>query len=303
MTHTAIDRRRFCGIAAAAAACPAAARSKKTFRFRWIVASCLYGRLPLEEILPELPRLGAEHIDIWPEKHGNQREQAGKMGAERFAALLAKHGVKLGIVTRYDLGPFRLQEEMAFARTLGGKILVCGGRGPRGLKGGKLKAAVAAFVEKLKPHIAAAAEHGVSIAIENHGNNLIETPDSMKWLAEFADSEHCGIALAPYHLPQDPAAIGRLIGDLGERLLHFYAWEHGMGCHEKRPKDEELMQLPGRGRLDFGLIVAALKRIGYAGWTSVFMHPVPRGIPILPTAREVTGEIARAQKHLESLLK
>ena len=31
-------------------------------------------------------------------------------------------------------------------------------------------------------------------------------------------------------------------------------------------------------------IVAALKKIRYAGWTSVFMHPVPRGIPILPTS-------------------
>ena len=32
------------------------------------------------------------------------------------------------------------------------------------------------------------------------------------------------------------------------------------------------------------------------------MHPVPRGIPILDTAEEVTAEINRARRYLESCL-
>jgi hypothetical protein len=32
------------------------------------------------------------------------------------------------------------------------------------------------------------------------------------------------------------------------------------------------------------------------------MHPVPRGIPILPTATEVTGEINRARDYLQACL-
>ncbi|GAG42036.1 unnamed protein product, partial [marine sediment metagenome] len=114
--------------------------------------------------------------------------------------------------------------------------------------------------------------------------------------------KHIGIALAPYHLPQDPALIAQLIEDLGDHLVHFYAWQHGAGCHEKRPKEEELLQMPGRGDLDFVPILAALKAIGYGGWTSVFMHPVPRGIPILPTAAEVTAEINLAHGYLETCL-
>jgi len=32
------------------------------------------------------------------------------------------------------------------------------------------------------------------------------------------------------------------------------------------------------------------------------MHPVPRGIPILPTTKETTNEIIRAKKYLDDFL-
>jgi len=60
-----------------------------------------------------------------------------------------------------------------------------------------------------------------------------------------------------------------------------------------------LLQLPGRGSLDFCPIIASLMRIKYKGWAEIFMHPVPRGIPIMPTAAEVTEEINRARRYLE----
>ena len=142
----------------------------------------------------------------------------------------------------------------------------------------------------------------MTIGIENHGNALIESPDSMKWLIEFTDSPHLGIALAPYHLPDDAALVAQLIEDLGPGLCLFYAWQHGMGCHEKLPKEQELMQLPGRGTLDFSPLLAALKKIDYQGWTEIFMHPVPRGIPILDTGSEVTAELERARLYLEERL-
>jgi hypothetical protein len=45
-----------------------------------------------------------------------------------------------------------------------------------------------------------------------------------------------------------------------------------------------------------------LADIHYQGWTEIFMHPVPRGIPILPTAAEVTAEINRSRAYLEKCL-
>ncbi len=269
------------------------------FRLRHVLASSLYGRMRLEEILPEARKTGAARIDLWPEPHANQREQIEALGHERFAALLDKHGVRLGMTTRYDLGPFGLGDEMKIVHKLGGSLVVSGSRGPKNLAGPECRQAVREFVDKMKPHATTAEELGVTIGIENHAGALIHTPDSLRYLAELARSPRLGIALAPYHLPQDPALVARLIEDLGPKLVHFYAWQYGRGCTEKLPKAEELEQMPGRGKLGFRPILAALKKIGYRGWTEIFMHPVPRGIPILPTAAEVTAEINRAREYVE----
>jgi sugar phosphate isomerase/epimerase len=272
------------------------------FQFKYMVGSCMYGYLYLGEILPEVAKCGAAHLDIWPKSHGNQREQLADMGEPLFASLLQKHNVSLGCITQYKLGPFGLQNEMKIAQRLGCQTMVTGGSGPRNLKGAELKKAVGDFVEKLKPHLEVAEETGVTIAIENHGNNLIDSPDSLKYLAELRPSENLGIALAPYHLPQDAELIAQLIKDLGSATKVFYAWEHGDGCVKRLPKEQELKQLPAYGPLDFGPIVQALVDIEYSGWTEIFMHPVPRGIPIMETAAQVTSEINKSRTYLSTQL-
>lgn len=304
MVTKAFNRREFVQGMAATALGAATVQGEPAFKFRYIVGSSMYGELPLAKILPRVRETGAEFIDLWPRKHGNQREQVAEMGEEAFVEQLAKHDVGLGCSTRYDLGPFGLQEEMQFVSRLGGDLLVCGGKGPKGLTGTELKAAVKFFCEELKPHAAAAAETGVRLGIENHSSNLINTPDSLKWLAEFRPAPTIGIALAPYHLEScgvDADGLGELIEVLGDRTVMFYAWQHGDGCHRPMPKERELMQMPGRGDLDFEPAVTALKKINYAGYTEIFMHPTPRGIPILPTAERVTDEIKRSRTYLEAL--
>lgn len=273
-----------------------------TWQPRYIVGSCMYGSIYLGDILPEVSKCGAKHIDIWPKPHGNQREQLDGLGEDRFTALLEKHGVRLGCITQYKLGPFGLKEEMRLAQRLGCGTIITGGEGPVGLKGAELKKAVGQFVEKLKPHLEVAEQTGVTIAIENHGKNLIDSADSLRYLAELKPSPHLGIALAPYHLPQDTTELSQLIRELGDSLAMFYAWQHGDGCMEKLPKDKELLQLPGRGPLDFKPLLSALAHIQYSGWFEIFMHPVPRGIPILETPAQVTEEINRSRQYLDGLL-
>ncbi|MDT8302216.1 MAG: TIM barrel protein [Sedimentisphaerales bacterium] len=287
---------------AAVPAKEALSNEAKAFQFRYIVGSSMYGRMALRDVLPEVLKAGAQYIDIWPEHHANHREQIETMGHEQFAAMLEQYQVELGILTHFDLGPFGLQDEMRTVKKLGGSMVISGSPSPGNLKGQALKSAVRGFVEKMKPHIAAAEGMDATIGIENHANSLIDSPDAMRWLAEFTPSRYLGIALAPYHLPQEPGLIAKCITDIGKCLVHFYAWQYGMGCHKKLPKQQELMQLPGRGEMDFVPIVGALKKINYRGWTEVFMHPVPRGIPIMPTAAEVTSEINRARKYLDLCL-
>jgi len=300
-----MNRRTFIqrtAVAAAGLASPRLQAAAPAFKLNYLLGSAMYGNLPLATVIEETPKTGARLLDVWPRRHGTQREQMDEIGHEKVVEMLAKHRVKLAVSTRYDLGPFKLQDEMAVVKKFGGSVIVTGGVGPVGLKGDELKKAVQEFVEKLKPHLAKAAEFGISIAIENHGKNLIDSPDSLRWLVEFGKDLPLGVELAPYHLPQEPALIAGLIKDLGNRIKVFCAWQHGNGCMKTMPKDEELLQMPGRGPLDFKPILAALKAVRYTGFTEVFMHPTPRGIPILPTAAETTAEINRARKHLESLL-
>ena len=276
--------------------------AEPAFKLNYIVGSAMYGDLPLATVIEETPKTGAQFLDVWPKKHGTQREQMDEMGHEKVMELLAKHGVKLACSTRYDLGPFKLDDEMPVVKKFGGSVIVTGGSGPIGLTGDALKNAVREFVETMKPHAAKAGEHGITIAIENHVNNLIDAPDSLRWLVEFAKDMPLGVELAPYHLPQDTAQLATLIKDLGSKIKVFCAWEHGMGCMKPMPKDEEIQQMPGRGKLDFAPLLKALKEINYTGFTEIFMHPTPRGIPILPTAAEVTAEIVRARAYLDGKL-
>jgi sugar phosphate isomerase/epimerase len=301
---TSMQRRKFhtlCGAAITSLSMLRLTRAvspKLTFQPNYLLAACLYGYSNLSQILPEVHKTGATAIDIWPKPHGNQREQLSELGEEKFAAMLAMHDITLGCITQYPLGPFGLQDEMRLAQRLGCHTIVTGAAGPHNLAGEELKLAVQAFVEKMKPHLAVAEETQVTIAIENHAKSLIDTPESLKWLAEFTPSPRLKIALAPYHLPQDSELIAALIRECGPALEVFYAWQHGMGCMTQQPKEQELLQMPGRGELAFTPLLEALADIDFRGWTEIFMHPFPRGIPILESVQEVTAEVNRAREFL-----
>lgn len=297
-----LKRREFCKSLALAALAPALrCLAAGDWKLHYILSSPMYGTARLEEILPEVRKTGAEHIDIWPAPHGNQREQVDQMGLEQFAALLQANQIKLGAITRYGLGPFGLKDEMPIARKLGAKILVTGSRGPKDAKGAELKTAVRSFLESMKPHAQAAGEQGLDISIENHAGSLLASPDSIKYFAEMATFPHIGIAFAPHHLPQDAALQAALIDAVGPKINFFYAQQEGKGSKVAQPIEIELLQMPGRGFLDFGPLLKSLKKADFTGWTSIYMHPVPRGRSILPTVAEVTAEINRSRDYLDKL--
>lgn len=296
-------RRRFLQSLSALAAAPALAADAPPWKLNYVLGSAMYGNLPLAEILPEVKKTGATSIELWPKKHGTQREEMDAVGHDKFAAMLKSQGLTFGGTTRYDLGPFRLTDEIPVVKKMGGTFIVTGGAGDWKVSPEQLKLNVKAFVEKMKPHAALAAESGVTIGIENHINNLIDSPDSLRWLADdIRTIPGIGIALAPYHLPQDTALMADLIKHIDQKLTLFYAWEHGVGCMKPMPKEEELLQMPGRGKLDWKPLLQALKSTNFTGPTEIFMHPTPRGIPIMPTAAETTAEIVRAKQHLDSIV-
>ena len=272
-----------------------AAEEPAEFKLNYMLASCMYGKLDVRKCIAQAAKIGATCIDLWPPSHGDQRTQIDTIGHDHYLQACIDANVKSQMTTRYDLGPFGLADEIAVVKQLGGKMIVCGSTGNRE---GPLRKQVAEFIEKMQPHVALAEAAGVVIAIENHSNALINSPESLKYFADLNESANLGIALAPYHLPQDSRVIAELIKHCRESIVHFYAWEHGLGCHRKMPKAYELMQLPGFGTLDFAPILAALRDIEYRGLTEIFMHPTPRGIPIMPSIAESNGVINKAREYL-----
>lgn len=299
-----ITRRTFLQALGAATVSSALATSEP-FRLRYVLSSALYGEMPLETILPEVSKAGCEAIDIWCKVHGNQREQITEMGDDAFAALLEKNHTKLGVTTRYPLGAFRLQEEMVWLKKLGGKIALCGCSGAKNPQGAEAKAAIQDFIEKMKPHVARAEELGVTIAIENHANTALHHPDSLRYFAEFNHSPALGVALAFHHLHEWQDQIPALVHDLGAAQLPFiYFQEYSEGISKKVAKEIEMQQMPGfGGSLDYHAVLKAMCDIRFAGVVSLFMHPTPRGVPILPTAGEVTAAVNKSRAYVEGILK
>lgn len=313
-------RRRFLGALAAGALLPSLAGcsraaepagtaagpvSSAAFRLHYVLSSALYGELPLDVILPEVARTSADAIDIWCRVHGNQREQITAMGDDAFAALLAQHRTRLAVSTRYPLGPFGLQAEMAWLRRFGGTVIVTGSGGPSEPVGAEAKAAVVRFLEAMKPHVARAQELGVTIAVENHSGQLLCQPDALRHFADLNRSPNLGIALAFHHLHPWVGEIPGLIRQLGARNLPLvYFQEHSPGLAGPVAKEIELQQLPGfGGGLDYHPLVAALREVRFTGLASIFMHPTPRGIPILPTVPEITAVINRSRAYVERCLR
>lgn len=306
LTPFLVTRRGFLGTAAAAtvAGMAYADERAKPWQPRWILASALYGSFPLAEILPEVRKTGATMIDLWPKPHGSQREEIDAVGVEKVREMLAAADVTLGGIACYMVGAFNLAGEFAIAKKLGAgaPVLVTMAPGDGSLKGDDLTAAIKSFLEKLRPSIAAAEKAGGVIAIENHSHSLLQSPDGIRRFAELATHERVGVALAPHHLPQDGKLVAAIARDLGPKLKFVYAQQHGKGSKEKLPKVDELLQMPGRGTFDFGSLMRELAAMNFAGPIEIFMHPVPRGAPILESVAEITAEVNRARGLLMAAL-
>lgn len=277
------------------------AGEKKAFRLNYVLSSAMYGTLPLDQVLASVKKTGAGSVDIWRKVHATHREQISDMGDEKLQELLKKHNTKMSISTCYPLGPFRQDEELRWVMKNGGRMTVCGSgaMGKKDPRGGEAKRQVKAFFEKLKPHYELAEELGVTMAIENHKNSMLSSPDSIRYFGELNPSKNVGVAFAPHHLYDAVDEIPKLIRELGkENIPFFYFQEFHPSSKKMMTKDDELKQMPGFGSLDYVPIVSALKEIDFDGLSEIFMHPVPRGIPMLPTADEINAVINKSRGYL-----
>ncbi len=303
--NSIMNRRNAIQLMGAGAILPAMAQEKDAYALRYVLSSAMFGDLPLDSVLSEATVTGSGSVDIWRKVHATHREQIIAMGDDAFQELLIKHKTKMSVSTCYPLGPFKQNDELKWVKNNGGHLTVCGsgGMGKRDPVGAEAKKQVKSFFEKLKPHYELAEELGVTMAIENHKNAMLSSPDSIRYFAEFNPSKNVGIAFAPHHLYDAANDIPKLIRDIGkDQLPFFYFQEHHLSSKKKMTKEEELKQIPGFGSLDYLPILAALKEIKFDGLSEIFMHPVPRGIPMLPTTKEISSVINKSRAYLEGCL-
>jgi sugar phosphate isomerase/epimerase len=246
----------------------------------------------------------ATSINLWPQPHDTQREEIESRGVEQVQQLLEKHHVQLGGIACYLPGAFKLDSEFAVARQLRDSqtVVVTMAPGNGNLSGKPLDAAMRAFLSKLSPAIKQAEAGPGVIAFENHSNSLLNSPESIRRFTTLVESDRIGIALAPHHLPQDGNPLADLAADASSTVKFVYTQQYGKCSKEKLRKADELLQLPGCGSLDFGPMMRQLSKMQFAGSIEIFMHPVPRGVPILKSAAEITAVIQAARAYLDGLL-
>ncbi|MES2692557.1 MAG: sugar phosphate isomerase/epimerase [Verrucomicrobiota bacterium] len=294
-THAALPQAR----AASSAAKPAA------FKLRYVLSTNQYGTLPIADIVPEAKSAGYEGLDVWAGRWGNQREQIDALGHDKFSEILKKNGVKVSCYTCMHPGFGKSEPHMRAMLKFGGDQIVAGfaggGKDSNKLRGAELRAGIQKGLESMKPIIAVAGELGVTLAIENHLNGLLETPDGVRVLAEEIKEKHVGISFAPFHLPQDAELLGKLTDDVAHKILYYYAWQYGDGSGDLAPSKQK-RQLPGVGPLDFKPMLAALKKHKFNGYTSIFMHPTPRGSALASDVKGVTTELGKARAFLDKEL-
>ncbi len=266
-----VDRRRFlstaaCGAAAAVALPgvlgPVASAGEKRWKMRLSTSTIHYSKLPVEQALERIAKLGFEAVDVWSAHAGcpHLDDVLDRLGAEGLNEVLQKNKLKLYAFSVYSGGYRKYAELLGKA---GGGVAVRGSSGPVDPK--ELTARMKAFIEGLKPDLELAEKHDSYLAIENHGNALLGSLDSFKAFVDVNTHPRLGIAMAPYHLQGGKVSVEEAIAVTGKQLFFFYAWQHAPGTG----------QLPGIGPTDFTPWIAALAKAGYRWYVNPFMHHEP----------------------------
>ena len=262
-----------------ATASPGDDPGRKKWRMRLSTSTIHFMQLPIEQACEQIAKLGFEAVDIWSAHEGcpHLDDVLNRLGPEGLKNLLAKHKLKLFSFSVYSGGYERYAELLG---KVGGGVAVQGSSGAA--KPEELTSKMKQFIESLKPLAGLAEQNKSYLAIENHGNSLLDSLDSFRAFVDINKSKHLGIALAPYHLQAINASVPEAIRICGKQLLFFYAWQQAEGNE----------QLPGVGPTDMARWVEALSQIRYRGYVNPFMH----GHPDVET---MAANLARSRDYLK----
>ncbi|MEW6357835.1 MAG: TIM barrel protein [Planctomycetota bacterium] len=280
-----LDRRRFIACGAAAAAMPtllsgrSASADGAPWQMRLSTSSIHFKGLPIEQACERISALGFEAIDIWSphQKCPHLDDCLDRLGPDGLKNVLARNNLKLYSFSVYAGGYLKYAELLG---KVGGGVAIHGSA--KACKPDELTAQMRQLMERLKPEMELCEKYNSYVAIENHGNALLDSLDSFKAFVDLNTSPRLGVALAPFHLQRINASVPEAIRICGKQLFFFYAWQLGKGVE----------QLPDHGPTDFTPWIKSLAEIGYPWYVNPFMHQEP-------PPDEMSAALAKSRDYLK----
>ena len=157
----------------------------------------------------------------------------------------------------------RLQAHADLAAILGARVII-------GLIRGKLRGDMAApqrtwAVAGLRQVAAYAAERGVELVVEpinRYETNFLNTvAEALAFLDEVA-APNVGLLFDTFHANIEEPSLAASLRAASPRLRHVHVADSNRWA-------------PGSGHLDFAAIIATLRALGYDGWLSAEILPLP----------------------------
>lgn len=259
------------------------ANSSDTPKLRLSASTINFSRLPIEVACRKIAELGFEAVDIWSAHAGcpHLDDVQDRLGASGLRELLDSVNLRLYAFSVYSGGYPKYAELLG---RCGGGVAVRGSAGP--CDPADLVPKMKAFLESLRPELELAEKYDSYLAVENHGNAILDSCDSLKAFTDLNRHPRLGIALAPYHIQARGEDVAEAVRICGRQLLYFYAWQ----------KAEGMAQLPGYGPSDFTPWLAALRSIDYGWYVNPFMHDEPEP-EVMAAALAKTQDYLRERWH------
>ena len=154
---------------------------------------------------------------------------------------------------------------LTLAKELGASCITTEPGGPVE-PGQSWKAALALFVEMIKPVAEHAEREGVLLLVEPEPDLLIETADQFLEFMQHIDSPAVGMNFDighAYCVKDEPAET---IPRVAKHIRHFHLEDiAATRVHQHL--------VPGDGAIDFKAALGAIRAIGYTGWVTVELYP------------------------------
>jgi len=228
-----------------------------------------YRRTPIEEALRSIAAVGYDGVELClehpecvpgkttPARYRELAAVAGDLGLE--IAAVSYHGDGDELAMRWE----RVLRAIALTSELDADLLIVSS--PR-RGGGPREDLEHEFRDQLSVQLAAAADMGVTLALEPEPGLLVSDCSDMLELMKWAQSPHLKVNLDVGHAFLTDPDVTQSITALGAHIVHTHFEDIAGDVHRHL--------IPGEGDMDLSAVLGALRTVGYAGYLTVDLFDI-----------------------------